>query len=186
MAAKIVDVKTLRDLAFPPVYQELMSELNVIFRKEKKRRSDIDDNQGPPAKLCKLSNDYVLSQVAIDKALNDLREKLDENLIGPYSEERRRIVDRFIMGHSTLKPFEVEYNLCLAFSTLYWTRASQSSSSLEEKKITHSNTLIRQSCFQSSHNDAPTSNHLIYILEKMHWSLEWFHMYALLWSLLKA
>jgi hypothetical protein len=80
--------------------------------------SDEDtDSQGPAAKIPRtdLIGDYVLTQVERNKALTDLRVKLDENLIGPYSEERHKIMDRFIKSHIGLKPSEVDYNLCLAF-----------------------------------------------------------------------
>jgi hypothetical protein len=41
--------------------------------------------------------------------------KLDENLIGSYSEERQKMVDRFIKSHMGLEPSQINYNLCLAF-----------------------------------------------------------------------
>ena len=105
---------TLRELAFEVVYQEIKSEFDVIFQKEKGSNvTDVDDGQGPPTAEDKPN--YVLSQIEKDKALDDLRVKLDENLIGQYSAERHKIVDRFIEDHNNHIPAEVDYNLCLAF-----------------------------------------------------------------------
>ena len=96
MAPKILQVKRLGEVAFDVVYQQLVAEFQVIFQHEE--RSDVDDNKGPPAKVrrTELSYDYVLTQAERDRALSYLSQKLDENLIGPYSEERHKIVDRFV------------------------------------------------------------------------------------------
>ena len=118
MAPRIVQEKTLRESAFEEVYKELNAEFEVIFQKKENNVTNVDDDsQGPPAKVRRneSTEDYILTQVERTKALNDLRQKLDENLIGPYSEERQKIVDRFISSHSSLKPSEVDYNLCLSF-----------------------------------------------------------------------
>jgi hypothetical protein len=122
----VVKVKTLREFAFETVFQELISEFGVIFRKQQNKSGsnatiETDDSQRPlmvPADAAddELSDDcYVLTKAARDKALKDLRLKLDENLIGPYSTQRKRIVDRFIEDHNNRNPSEVDYNLCLAF-----------------------------------------------------------------------
>ena len=118
MAPRIVKVKTLRESAFEEVYKELNAEFEVIFQKKENNVTNVDDDsQGPPTKVRRneSTEDYILTQVERTKALNDLRQKLDENLIGPYSEERHKIVDRFISSHSSLKPSEVDYNGSLAF-----------------------------------------------------------------------
>ena len=107
-------MKTLRELAFEVVYQNIKSEFDVIFQKEKgSSLIDVDDGQGPPT--AEDESNYVLSQMERNKALDDLREKLDENLIGAYSKERQEIVDRFIEDHYNHSPDEVDYNLYLAF-----------------------------------------------------------------------
>jgi len=117
---------TLRDITFEVVYQELMSEFDVIFQKESERSNvtNVDDIQGPSADGAAaheltddfVSDDYLLSKMERDKALDDLREKLNENLIGPYSEERHKIVDRFIKDHCKLRSIKkVDYNFFLAF-----------------------------------------------------------------------
>ena len=115
MATRIVQVKSLRESAFEVVYKELNSEFEVIFQKKTKENNvtNVNGGQGPPA--TESTEDYVLTQAERTKALDDLRVKLDENLIGPYSEERQKIVDQFIKGHNKKSPSEVDYNSSLAF-----------------------------------------------------------------------
>ena len=108
---------TLRKLAYEVVYQEIKAEFDVIFQNKEKKSINVTDDDdvllGPPT--AEDESNYVLSQLERNKALDDLRGKLDENLIGQYSEERHKIVDRFIRDHYSCNPFEVDYNLCLAF-----------------------------------------------------------------------
>jgi hypothetical protein len=117
MAPRLVNVKSLRHFAFEALCEELITEFRIIFQKKVNNVTDVDDSQGPAAKVPRtdLIGDYVLTQAVRNKALDDLREKLDENLIGPYSEERHIIVNRFIKSHKIIKPSKVDYNLCLAF-----------------------------------------------------------------------
>ena len=110
-------MKTLQEFSFEAVYQEIISQFDVIFQKEKKLTNVTDDSQGPaPTLAVELSDEmYVLSQKERNKALDNIRFKLDDSLIGPYSEERQNIVDRFIKSYSNNWPSRVDYNLCLAF-----------------------------------------------------------------------
>ena len=117
----MVKVKSLRNFAFEVVYQEIKSEFDVIFLKEKRSNApDDDDMMGSPAKVpqTEFSEGYVLSQSERGEALGDLKIKLDRKLIKPFRIERHKIVDRFIKDHSSdscLWPTQVDLNLCLAF-----------------------------------------------------------------------
>ena len=126
MAPKILQVKRLGEVAFDVVYQQLVAEFQVIFQHEE--RSDVDDSKGPPAKVrrTELSYDYVLTQAERDRALYDLRQKLDENLIGPYSEERHKIVDRFVKSCSSHRPSDIDNSLCLQFFNCLLDKSFQS------------------------------------------------------------
>ena len=160
MAPRIVQVKTLRESAFEEVYKELNAEFKLIFQKETKENNvtNVDGSQGPPA--AESTEDYVLTQAERTKALDDLRQKLDENLIGPYSEERQKIVDRFISSHSSLKPSKVDYNGSLAFFDCLLNKSFTNLTSLEEDNIcTHLLISIQWNCLLSSANDHQTSSH---------------------------
>ena len=107
MASKTIQVKSLRAAPFEVVYKEMIAEFGIIFEK---KVINVVDQQGN-----ELDDDYVLTEAERNKALDDLRVKLDGNLIGPYSEERHKIVDRFIKSFSSHESPGVDYNLCLAF-----------------------------------------------------------------------
>ena len=120
MARKLFKVKTLRNFAFEVVYRELILDFDFIFRKEKRNTATfVDWNQQsrPLAKVSRtdFSQDYVLSQAIRNKAVDGIKKKLDENLIGKYSEERKQIVNRFVKNYRNVYQFDVDFNLCLAF-----------------------------------------------------------------------
>jgi len=113
MVRKMIKVKTLYNSAFELVYRLLISEFSGIFRK----KNNVAYLEGPPSKVSRTEScdDYVLSEAKRNKALDDIRQKLDENLIGKYSDERKKILDRFLKSYNTVKQCDVDYNLCLAF-----------------------------------------------------------------------
>ena len=110
MALKSTRMKSLRVLAAEANYQAIISEFSFIFKKETKS-DDVAVEATSEA-------DYCLSKKKRDKALKDVRENLDEFLIGPFSRQRQLIVDRFISScsspiSSSSRPFNPD--LFLAF-----------------------------------------------------------------------
>jgi len=111
-------VKSLRVLAAEVNYQSIISELDFIFQKRVEKNGIVEtelENQDPASSA--ESSDYCLTEEKRDKALADLKANLDEFLIGPFSSERHRIVDRFIDSYNSpilsSRPFNSD--LFLAF-----------------------------------------------------------------------
>ena len=125
-------MKTLRALAVEATYQGIISEFDLIFqRKEKSSNRSIQVVDGfvlvkmahppPPEKKAKVEGveaeigEYQLTKEERDKALKELRKKLDHYLIGPFSVERQQFVDCFVRSYDEYSPVsDFDQNLCLA------------------------------------------------------------------------
>ena len=114
MSLKIVKTGSLRGLAKEAVFLSIISEFEFIFqRKHRIRDADVESQCQSTIEIDESSEDYLLNQKERDKALEELRKKLDHYLIGPFSQDRQEFVDRFIESHSCANAINTD--LCLAF-----------------------------------------------------------------------
>jgi hypothetical protein len=117
-------MKTLRDLAVKASYKAIIAEFNSIFQKKNYSSSSDEEAESegqPPAKKKTkvVSNKpysvevYLLNQKEREEALKELKKKLDYYLIGAFSVERQRFVDRFIKSYSCDSRENVNLHICL-------------------------------------------------------------------------
>jgi hypothetical protein len=119
-------MKTLCDLAVKASYKAIIAEFDSIFQYKNYSNSSDDEEteregQPPTKKRTKVEKkthsvkEYLLNPNKREEALKELKKKLDQYLIGPFSVERPQFVDRYIKSFSNRKPSEIYPILILAF-----------------------------------------------------------------------